>query len=53
VIACAVALLAMQQGPGRVETEALLVRQQACRALSGTAVWPTLIVRLLRLARRR
>jgi hypothetical protein len=52
VIVGVFALLALRLGPGRVETEALLVRQQACRVLSGTVVWPMLALRLLRLVRR-
>jgi hypothetical protein len=53
VIAGVVALLALRLRPGLVETEALLVRRQACRALAGTMVWPTMALRVLRLVRGR
>jgi len=56
VLAGAVALVALRVGPGRAEIEARLVRQQACRALTESAVWPMVVLRLLgllRLLRRR
>ncbi len=51
VLAGAVALVAFRVGPGRAEIEARLVRQQACRALTESAVWPVVVLRLLGLLR--
>ena len=51
VLAGAVALVALRVGPGRAEIEARLVRQQACRALTESAVWPVVVLRLLGLLR--
>lgn len=47
VLAGAIALVALRMRPGRTEIEARLVRQQACRALTETAVWPMLVLRLV------
>jgi hypothetical protein len=51
VLAGTVALVALRIGPGRAEIEARLVRQQACRALAESAVWPVVVLRLLGLLR--
>ncbi len=53
VIAGALAAMALRLGPGAVETEARLVRQQAWRALVETVSWPALVLRVVRLLRRR
>ncbi len=53
VIAGALAAMALRLGPGAVETEARLVRQQAWRVLVETVSWPALVLRVVRLLRRR
>jgi len=53
VVAGALATVALRLGPGAAEREARLVRQQAWRAIVETAVFPMLVVRVLRLLRRR
>jgi len=52
-IAGALVLVASRVGPGAAEIEARLVRQQAWRAVTETLIWPTLLLRLLRLLRDR
>ena len=53
VAAGVVAMAALRLGPGPVETEARLLRQQAWRNLAETVAWPMIVLRLLRLLRRR
>jgi hypothetical protein len=53
VLAGVLALVASRLGPGQVEMEARLVRQQALRSLTSAAVWSTLLVRLVEMLRRR
>jgi hypothetical protein len=53
VVAGVLAWVALHLGPGPVEIEARLVRQQAWRAVVETASWPMVLVRVLRLVRQR
>jgi hypothetical protein len=53
VIAGCFAILASRLTPSYAEAEALVVRQQAWRAVAGSMAWPMVALRLLRLVRRR
>ncbi len=51
VVAGCLAIAAVRVGPGRVEAEALLLRQQAWGTLAETAVWAILALRVLGILR--
>lgn len=52
VLAALLALLVARSSPGRVEAEALAVRQRAWESAIGTAALPAILLELLRLANR-
>jgi hypothetical protein len=52
VIAGVLATVMLRLGPGRTETEARLVRQQASRSLFNSASWAAIVLRVLDLLRR-
>ena len=51
-IAGLLAVVMLRMGPGAVETEARLMRQQAWQALVATVAWPMVLLRVVGLMRR-